>query len=117
VLFLEGVTYWSVLVPYGPWKTVVEEFHRTFCFDLTIAGARPEIVGEFESWGASTVVQPYLDKRALGVWRELAYFAQVEFQATGDPQRAQAWMRRCPISPLKVDISPNRALVRVLAEG
>jgi len=117
VLFLEGTTYWSVLVPFGPWKTVVKEFHRTFCFDLTLAGARPEIVGEFESWGDDFAIQPYLNKRALGVWNQFSFYAQLELDRSGDSTRAQDFLRRCPTGALKQDVFPDKALARVLAEG
>jgi len=28
VLFVEGTLYWSVLIPFGAWKSVVAAFHR-----------------------------------------------------------------------------------------
>lgn len=116
VLFLEGTTYWSVLVPFGPWKSVVAEFHHTTCLDLTLAGASPELVADFERWGENPAIQPYLDKRALGVWKQLAGFAQLELDETRDLQRTYEWIRYCPISPLQVDHFPDRAFARVVRE-
>lgn len=116
VLFVEGTFYWSVLVPFGPWKTVVAEFHRTTCFELTLAGASPELVAEFERWGNAPMIQPYLDKRALGVWKQLAYYAQTELDETSDILRAHEWLRSCPLSPLKADHSPEQTFARVVKE-
>jgi len=116
VLFVEGTFYWSVLVPFGPWKSVVADFHHATCFEMTRMGATPEAVAEFESWGESPIIQPYLDKRALGVWKELAYFAQTELDETENVARAHEWLRSCPLSPLKADHSPQRSFARVAKE-
>lgn len=114
VLFLEGTTYWSVLLPFGPWKSVVARFHRTVCFDLTIAGASPDLVAAFERWGEAPAIQPYLDKRALGVSKQFTFYAQLELDQTGDLQAAQAWLRGCPVSTLKIDHFPDRAFTRAV---
>lgn len=116
ILFLEGTTYWSVLVPFGPWKSVVAHFHRVVCFDLTLAGAPPKTVDEFESWVNAPAIQPYLDKRTLGVSNQFIYYAQLELDQTGDPHAAQAWLRRCLTSALKSDHNPTCAFERVVKE-
>jgi hypothetical protein len=52
----------------------------------------------------------------LGVWKQLAGFAQLELDETRDLQRAYEWIRYCPISPLQVDHFPDRAFARVVKE-
>jgi len=111
---VEGTFYWSVLVPFGPWKYVVAAFHRATFLELTLAGASPARVAEFETWGDAPAILPYLDKRALGVWKQLAFFAQTELDETRDLQRTHEWLRSCPRSPLRgADHSPQRAFERV----
>ena len=115
VLFVEASTYWSIVVPYGPWKTVVAEFHRAFCFELVGRGASPEIVYAFEGWGTSVAIQKSLDKRMLGTHNDLSYHASVHLDYGDDLALTNRRVQECPLSVL-AECFPDKALEERIRE-
>jgi hypothetical protein len=115
VLFVEASTYWGIVVPYGPWKTVVTAFHRAFCFDLVGKGASPEIVYAFEDWGKSVAIQKSLDKRMLGTHNDLAFQAAVHLHFGDTLALTNERVQGCPLSVLPGRF-PEKALEERIRE-
>ncbi|MEK7392405.1 MAG: hypothetical protein AAB214_07540, partial [Fibrobacterota bacterium] len=88
------------MVPTGPLKTVVAEFHRAFCFELVGRGASPEIVYTFEGWVKSVAIQNSLDKRMLGTHKELAFHAWAHLDGGDDLALTNRRIQSCPLFAL-----------------
>jgi hypothetical protein len=114
VLFLEGQSYWPVLVQFGPWKSVVTEFHRRACLDFVAKGANPRTIEEFEAWGGSHAIQASQDRRIIGVWNEFAFHAQLHLDHGDGQEHAVKRIQGCPTGALK-EAFPTRALEKLLS--
>ena len=117
------------MVPYAPWKTVVAEFHRAFCFSLVGKGASPEIVYAFEDWGKSVAIQKSLEKPMLETHNDLSSQAAVHLNYGDDLAHTNRSVQGCPLSVLpghfpdttrsaKLASGPSRSCrVQVTANG
>ncbi len=103
------------MVPYGPWKTVVAEFHRVFCFELVGRGASPEIVYAFENWVKSVAIQKSLDKQMLGTHKGLAIHAWAHLDGGDDLALTNRRVQSCPLFALP-ERFPGNALEQRIQE-
>jgi len=109
VMFVEASIYRGIVVPCGPWKTVVAEFRRAFRLELVGRGASPEIVYAFEDWVKSVAIQKSLDKQMLGTHKELAFHAWAHLDGGGDLALTNRRVQSCPLFVLSEHF-PDKAL-------